>query len=146
MKHKKLILSSLVGLALVACAHLQPGADPLIVRAEQTQTIAKNSFQLVLSVDHSDRGLWRSNAPAFHAFCEWLRQPIQYPGREGTPAQTVPRDVMMLLQLDDIKTDYKASRSSSNTLAEAIATVASFGQQASAWSVIVTNSAYKVTR
>jgi hypothetical protein len=140
-------LIALLGAAammLAACAHLQPGADPLVVRAEQTETVAKGSFDFVLNFDNADRGLWRSNAPAFHAFCEWLRQPMPYAGLGvGVGVTELPRDAVMLLQFDDIKMAYKGSRATSNALDEAIITLSSFAKQASAWSTIITNKSYR---
>lgn len=134
MKATTFFALPLIGLALWGCATLQPGADPLVVRVEQAETSAKSSFQLVLSVDQLDRGFWRTNAPAFHGYCEWLRVPTAY-----QVTNTLPRYRVLLLSLDDVKRDYKAARSSSNALFTALATLNSAANQASAWLQIVTN-------
>lgn len=128
-----LILS--IGFLLPGCAHLQPGADPLIVRTEQLQTVATSSFDLVLQTDQLDRGFWSTKAPAFHNFCEWLRQPQSVPGL----ANPLQRDLAMLWNLDQVKLAYKSSKVSSNALLEAIATVESAANQAAAWITITTN-------
>jgi hypothetical protein len=115
------------------CSHLQPGADPLVVNVERAEVMGQSTFDLVLHLDHTDRGFWATNAPAFHGFCQWLRQPQLI---EGT--NTLPRAAAMLLSLDDVKRDYKASLSSSNALLEALATFQSVLNQAQAWQTIVT--------
>src|SRR5688572_19337335 len=66
---------------LSGCASIKPGNDPLVVNVERAETIAKSTFDLVLNVDHTDREFWKAKAPAFHDFCNWLRQPqIVTPG------------------------------------------------------------------
>lgn len=121
---------------LMGCAALQPGADPLVVRVEQTQTVAGGTLDLVLNVDHADRGFWRTNAPAFHNFCEWLRTPQRYgPG-------SVPRVVAIQLNVDDLKLAYKTSKTagSSNALYSAWAVLQTAFSQATSWSNIVTTA------
>jgi hypothetical protein len=120
----------------IGCSHLQPGADPLVVNVERVETVGKSTFDLVLHVDHTDRGFWATNAPAFHSFCDWLRQPITI---EAT--NTLPRASALLLSLDDVKLDYKAARCSSNAVIEALATFQGILNQAIAWSTVVTNQA-----
>ena len=131
---KKTILIGAAAL-LVGCASLQPGADPLVVRAEQTEAIAKSAFDTVLNFDNSNRGFWATNAPAYHSFCEWLRQPQTV---EAT--NTLPRAAAMLISLDDIKLAYKISTVSSNALIEAITTVSAAAGQAQAWITISTST------
>ena len=122
-------------LLLAGCASLQPGADPLIVRAEQTETIAKSAFDTVLKFDNSNRGYWETNAPAYHSFCEWLRQP-----QTVEVTNTLPRAAALLISLDDIKLAYKSSTASSNALVEAITTVSAAVTQAQAWITISTST------
>ena len=131
---KKTILIGAAAL-LVGCASLQPGADPLVVRAEQTEAIAKSAFDTVLNFDNSNRGFWATNSPAYHSFCEWLRQPQTV---EAT--NTLPRAAAMLISLDDIKLAYKISTVSSNALIEAITTVSAAAGQAQAWITISTST------
>jgi hypothetical protein len=114
--------------ALFGCARLQPGADPLVVRVEQTESIAKDTFDMVLGIDNSQRDFYRSNAPGFHNFCEWLRQPQTV---EGT--NTLPRSTAMLVSLDDIKLQYKAASASSNAVFTALQTVTAAMAQANEW-------------
>lgn len=143
---KTLILANLLGLAAVlslavaspGCAHIQPGQDPLVVNVERTETVAKSTFDLVLNVDNSRREYFETNAPAYHNFCEWLRQP-----QTIEETNTLPRATAMLMSLDDIKVSYKQARASSNDVYTVLATVTSTMKQASAWLNIVTNSATK---
>jgi len=118
----------------VSCAHLQPGTDALVVRAEQVESAAKATFDLVLNVDHADRGFWRTNAPAFHGYCEWLRQPTVV-----WVTNVLPRATAMIVSLNNIKTEYIMASGSSNALVSAIAVLQSAATEANAWSVIVTN-------
>lgn len=132
-----LVLALFLGLFLTTgatCRKLDPGASPVVVRTEQLLTSAQATFLFTLQVDQKDRGFWRSNAPAFHAFCETLRRPTTYQGTNVLPQYRV-----WLLSLDDVKLDYKAGRTSSNALATAGAALTSLMNQASAWSTIVTN-------
>lgn len=122
------------GALLSGCATVQPSNDVLVVRTEQTLTVAEGTFLFTLQVDNSDRGFWRTNAPAFHRFAEDLRTPTSYHG-----TNTLPRWRVGLLSVNDVKTDYKASKASSNALATALATLTSLQGQALAWLTIVTN-------
>ena len=126
-------------LTLVGCATLSPGADPLVVRVEQGQTVANATFDMVLKQDNSNRDFWRTNAPAFHQFCEWLRTPSTYQS-----TTTVPRCVLIELNVDDLKVAYKASKtaSNSNALWTAFGTLSEVITQAQSWNTIVTNSIY----
>lgn len=124
---------------LVACAHLQPGADPLVVRVEQGLTGAKATFDMVLHVDNADRGFWRTNAPAFHNFCSWLRTPMPYTAPDFLTFTNMPRASLMQLNVQDLKLAYKASRTSgnSNALWTAWTVLDTSLNQASSWQLIV---------
>jgi len=119
---------------LVSCATVKPGNDVLVVRTEQFLTAAQGTFLLTLQVDHADRGFWRTNAPAFHAFAEDLRTPTPY-----QVTNTLPRWRVGLLALNDVKNDYKTARVSSNALFTALSVAQSLQTQAGAWLTIVTN-------
>lgn len=126
-------------IGLIGCASLTPGADPLVVRVEQTETTASQVFQSVLSVDNADRGFWRTNAPGFHNFCEWLRQPQGVLITNTVPV-TVPRDIAIVMNLDNVKLQYKSSLASSNVLWTALDTMLAVVQQGVSWLGVVTNS------
>lgn len=126
-----------LGFALVwlcGCAKLQPGADPIVVRAEQSLTAAQGTFQFVLRTDELDRGFWRTNAPGFHNFAEGLRVPTRY-----QVTNTLPRYRVYLLMADDVKQDYKLGRASSNALAAVLSGLESLQRQSAAWLNVVTN-------
>lgn len=129
-----LILALFATLVLmVSCATVQSGADPLVVRAEQIETTGDAAFQLVVSVDNSDRGFWRTNAPAFHNFAEWLRASVPV---EGNPNE--PRGLGMILLVDSAKMTYEANKSQSNILISAIDDLTNAVTQAQGWAAIVT--------
>lgn len=130
---KKLLFLPLLAL-LVSCATLSPSADPFVVRVEQTQTAAGAAIDMILRVDNADRGMWRSNAPAFHQWCEWLRTPTPY------GSNTLARAIVIQLNVDDLKLSYKASRSmgSSNALFSAWTVLSTVLSQSTSWSNIIT--------
>ena len=132
---KKLLLIPL--LLILGCATLDPGANAFIVRVEQGQGIAQPTFDLVLNLDNEDRGFWRTNAPAFHSFCEWLRAPVIY---SNSPLQRV---IAIQANVQDLKMAYKASRDAghSNALFNTWIVLDAAIGQASSWSTIVTNKA-----
>ena len=125
----KICLVSLVWLVLlVGCARLEPGTNSLIVRAEQTQAVGLATFDLVLGIDNASRDFYRTNAPAFHSFCEWLRKPVQI--EDG---KTLPASLALLHNLDQVKLAYSKSQVSSNVLASTLATLSVTLDQANHW-------------
>jgi hypothetical protein len=132
-------LIAILAFGVAGCASIDPGADKLVVRVEQTQTVAGETFDLVLTADDLNRPFWQANAPAFHEFCEWLRAPITYQSPEFG-ATNIARVLMMQFQLDDVKRDYKASRASSNDLYTAFITMKSALTQAEAWQQVINTS------
>jgi hypothetical protein len=136
---KKLLLlalsTCLLAFVILGCASVASGNDPLIVRGEQAEKGGIVIFDAVVNQDDSNRAFWKTNAPAFHAFAEWLRSPITI---EQT--NTLPRGVAIIKQLDDLKLAYKASASYSNAYYSALVTAESAITQGSAWITISTNS------
>lgn len=133
---KKLIplLAFVAVLLFAACATLQPGADKFVVRVEQTQLGASATLDFVLHLDNADRGYWRSNAPAFHDFCEWLRTPVPI------DRATYARALAMQLNVQSLKVAYKANRNggTSNALYLAADVLSMACSQANSWSNILT--------
>lgn len=134
---KRLLLVPLLAL-LVSCATLSPTAEAFVVRVEQTQTAASATFDFILHLDNADRGFWRTNAPAFHQTCEWMRTPTAY------GSNSMPRIVVVQLNVDDLKLAYKASRTvaNSNALYSAWTILNGLVSQAASWSNIVTTPAH----
>lgn len=118
----------------VGCTHLDPGADPVVVRAEQVETGASATFELVVKTDNNNRSFWITNAPAFHNFAEWLRSPISIQGTNH------PRGIAMIFQLDADKVAYKSHGGSSNALVASTAVLQSALTQSTAWLTISSNS------
>jgi len=132
---KYIVFIALCMVVLIGCTTLQPGADPLVVRTEQSLTVGKSAFDLAVIIDHSNRAMWRTNVPAFHEFCEWLRAPEVVPDL----VTTLPRASAMLYSLNTIKKDYIMSKTSSNALYSALMTFESTMNQANSWLTIITN-------
>lgn len=122
-----------VAFLIVSCAGVQAGSDPLIVNTERFETLADSSFQLVVSVDNADRGFWRTNAPAFHNFAEWLRAPVPISGNPNEP-----RGLGMILLVDSARMTYETDKSQSNVLILAISAMTNAVTQAQGWAAIVT--------
>ena len=119
------------------CTHILPGNDPVVVNAERTETMAKASFDAVVNFDNADRGFWRTNAPAFHNFCEWLRTPVPVGGLSTTP--TLPRGKALIYNVDQDKQTYAQLGGSTNALWASLKTLMSSVSQAQSWMNIVTN-------
>lgn len=130
---KRLLL--LIPLVFIGCQTLNPGADPFVVRVEQTQMGALATFDFIVYMDHANRAFWRTNAPAFHNFAEWLRTPQSY----GT--SVVSRSVAIQLNVDDMKLAYKASKTAanSNALWSAWMVLNTAINQSLSWSNIITS-------
>lgn len=139
MKRTFVTLSICLSLFLIGCASLNPGADPLVVRVEQGQAGANATFDFVLREDNANREFWKTNALAFHQFCEWLRTPQTYMGTTN-----MPRVVVMQLNVDDLKTAYKNSKNtgSSNALWSAFSVFSAALGQAASWQSIVTTTTH----
>ena len=131
-------LALLVDAFIVGCAALKPGADPLVVRVEQAQSAASPTFDMVLRLDNAERDWWKTNAPAFHTWCEWLRTSTPYQGTN------IARCLVMQFNVDDLKQSYKANKTAggSNALYTAFGTLSTALSQSSSWINIVTNSVH----
>lgn len=115
MKRRLACLS--IAALITGCASLQKGADPVIVRAEQTQTIAYGTFDTFLKIDAADRGFFRTNVPAMHEFAESLRKWVVL------DAQSNRQWVAYCQSLDRVKLAYKAGTATSNQVLTVLATV-----------------------
>jgi hypothetical protein len=124
---------SLLLLGLIACASLNRGADPLVVRVEQGESLAMPTFELILHEDNANRAFWMTNAPAFHNFAEWLRTPTRYNGTN------VSRSDAMQFNVDDLKMAYKGAKTAgnSNALYTAFGVLEEVVSQGTSWRNII---------
>jgi len=140
-----LLLPLLAAVAFIAlpllpgCATLDPNADPFVVRTEQVQKQADATFDFLLGVDNADRGFWRTNAPALHNFCEYLRTPIAV-----SPTHNSPRILAIERNVQDLKVQYKANRSAgnSNLLYQISSELSLLVLQGNSWSNIVSTTTH----
>lgn len=124
----KKTLSLLACVALLSsCALFQTstGADPFVVRVEQTQTIATATLDTFLKVDDSNRLFFRTNAAAAHQFAEGLRQWRVDKVPPDNHLETNRVWVSYLKSLNRVKIAYKAHTASSNEVVTVLATVES---------------------
>jgi len=115
------------------CITTQSTSDNIIIRAEQAESGTKAAFDFVTASDDINRAFWKTNAPAFHNFAEWLRTPLTNNG------VMYRRGLLMIKQVDDAKMLYKSNASQSNALLNVILDLEAAKSQASAWSTIVTS-------
>lgn len=150
MKSPKLfnLLSLSVCLALPAsgwlftgCAALDPNADPIEVRAEQTISTTFDAMDTFEQIELENQALIKAKAPQVHEFAEWLREPLQQ--EEGT---SMPRGISMINSATLVRRAYKANRTPENkaSLASAVAALEQIEHQVqdniTSWS-LVTNTA-----
>ena len=134
----------LIAVILTSCAALSPGADPFVVRVEQSQTAAAATFDMILNVELASPAFWKTNAAPFYQFCEWLKTPVTYCAAASGTCIPCPRCVVMQLNVDDLKVAYKASKTTgtSNALWSAWSVLNTAIAQSSSWSNIVTTATH----
>lgn len=120
-----------VATLFVGCATLDPGADPVIVRAEQVQSATRSTIDLVLNEDDSNRGLYAATLPAFHEFCSWLRTPVPW------STTNLPRAIVMQLNLQNAKEAYRKNRNT-NAFELILSLNETVLSQANSWSNVFT--------
>jgi hypothetical protein len=132
---------------LSGCATIAPGQDALAVNAERLETVSKSAFDEVTALDDLNRDFWRTNAPEFHKFCEWIRTPVTIVPTtpNSAPVITVSTNVpiqyrrgrAMIKLVDDAKLVYEANKAQSNILINMVFDLQSAYNQANSWKVIV---------
>jgi hypothetical protein len=132
------LLALTVGACVVAsCSTVQKGSDPLVVRTEQLETTAYDTFDTFLKVDdiamanNTVAPTWTTSA---HPFAVYLRQPIQ----SGT--NKVPFGIATILSLDQIKLAYKVGTATSNNLVTAINTLTATISQVSQYTSLISTN------
>ena len=86
------------------CASVTSGQSSVVVRAEQSISLANATFDAAVHIDDANRAFFKTNLPAFHLFCEWLRAPVN-----GTP-----RGIAIVTSADAVKETYKRTRSTND--------------------------------
>jgi hypothetical protein len=122
------LLCLVFALHFSGCAALQPGADPVAVRSEQTVATAFNVFDAFLKLDDANREMAKAKLPAVHAFAEKLRTPVVDNG------QQVPFGISLILSANRTRLAYKANRSADNqaSMSAALSALARAANEASA--------------
>lgn len=117
MKQLKLIGPLFALVLLTACAALDKGADPLVVRAEQSIRVGFDTLDVFLHLDQANRQLWTAMLPDVHQFAEHLREPV------GTPPTA--RGIAWIESATRTKDAYKRNRTPENkvNLITALATL-----------------------
>lgn len=105
-----LLMLAVASFAFVGCRSLDPGARAVVVRAEQSITVANASFDSAIHIDAANRSFFKTNAPAFHQFCEWLRTPVVM-----LPlTNSLPRGLAIVTSANAVKNRYKATNSTND--------------------------------
>lgn len=82
-------------------ATLKPGADAVVVRAQQAEQMAFATFDTYLKMVHAHEAKVKSTAPAAYDFAEWLR--AKQPDGQ-------PRGLAMIESLGRVRRAYAANR------------------------------------
>lgn len=98
------ILLLLLPLMFAGCASLKPGADPLVVRCQQTERMAFETLDTFLRIERSQAARIRAVAPSVSDFAGWLREPLA----DG------PRGISLVKSLGAVRRAYQADRSDGN--------------------------------
>lgn len=126
-----LVFLAAASLLFTGCVTLDPSARAIVVRTEQALTIADATFDTAVHIDDANRELSKANVPAFHAFCEWLREPVIIP-----PLTTAePRAHALLKSTLAVKNAYKAQPTATNheKLIASLAALETATAQAQIW-------------
>ena len=106
-----LLLAAIMSASILCgCAPLAPGSRAIVVRAEQSITVANSTFDTAVHIDDANRSFWRTNLPAFHQFCEWLRAPVVI----APLTNSFPRGLAIVRSADLVKNEYKSSNSTND--------------------------------
>ena len=108
---------SIVG--FIGCATLDTKADAVEVRAEQTVSIAFDTFDTLLKLEMQNRAMLLKKAPEVVALADKLRAPVQVNGK------SVPWGISLIESANATRLAYKRNRTPDNkaSLVSAIAAV-----------------------
>ena len=101
------------------CASLEKNADPAVVRAEQTLSIAFDTMNTFLKLENQFRDETIDKAPDVHKFAEWLREPVSLT-KESQPLEgvtfsdSVRRGLAIIESANRVKNVYKSNRTPEN--------------------------------
>lgn len=112
------ILSAITICILCGCATLNPGVDPIEVRAEQTLSVAFATMDTFLKLAHQQEARLKTVAPQVLKFADWLREP---------QPDGLPRGASLVASANRVRQAYKSNRSADNkaSLVTALAIVES---------------------
>ena len=105
-----LVALGAASLLFTGCASVTPGQSAVVVRAEQSISVANATFDSAVHIDDADRALFAAKVPAFHSFCEWLRQPVTI----WPLTNSLPRGLAIVNSADMVKNSYKTTRSTND--------------------------------
>lgn len=71
------LLIAIVALMITGCANLEPSADPVVTRAEQTIDSVFTTVDAFIAHNHLNRDIYRDKFPDAHRFAESLRERIE---------------------------------------------------------------------
>jgi hypothetical protein len=110
---------SIVG--FIGCATLDTKADAVEVRAEQTVSIAFDTFDTFLKLETQNRAILLKKAPEVVAFADTLRRPVMDNGKQ------IPWGISLVESANRTRLAYKSNRTADNkaSLLSALAAVES---------------------
>lgn len=97
-------------LLFTGCASIASGNRAVVVRAEQSISLANATLDSAVHIDDANRSWSMSHAPAFHQFCEWLRAPVVM-----LPlTNSLPRGLAIVASADAVKETYKRTNNTND--------------------------------
>jgi hypothetical protein len=104
-----------------ACTTPQTGSDPIVVNAEKTLRISKDTLDLFVTLEYQNQALIKTKFPPVHAFAESVR-----------------KDAPQLLKAaNDAKNAYKNKQGTSAQLFAALTAVTTLASKAQQYLAIV---------
>lgn len=67
------VYAAAICMLMGACAQLQSGSDPVVVRAEQTQTISKDTLDAFVTYERNNDATLRALNPQIHTYANYVR-------------------------------------------------------------------------
>src|SRR3990167_10151456 len=120
-RHLNISYLAILTLLCVSCStscttRIDPGSDPLVVRAESLMTVALTTFDTFLAIEYNNKEIIKDRLPEIHKAAEWLR---------GSVDGNIPRGLAFIESLNKVKNAYKQNKTTEGkmSLATTIALV-----------------------
>ncbi len=100
-----LSILAFAALCFTGCKSIDKNADPVVVNAERTLSIAFSTFDTFLKLEKQNQATVKAKAPKVHTFAEWLRE------KDSTG---MSRGLSFIKAANEVKQAYKHNRTAEN--------------------------------